>query len=214
MLIIYNPQLNSVCTHVMWASYICTCVQLCLYVPVHVHMCSCVCVHMYMCALHGETRSQCWVPVSVPLRPTYLKQALLLDLELMVQLDWLAGKSQESPESHLLPEIGYRCVLLCPAFMWQLGIWTQFLEYAQQVLYQMLLPSPQIFIYCFEDLAYFCSHFKFQFEKTMKKSGQQPFTQTPINRLLKNDHRRWTTFMNKGVLADQSRGAELTQAYI
>lgn len=57
MLIRSNPQLDSMCTHVMCASCICTCVHLCLYVPVRVHMCSClcVCVHMYMCALHGET---------------------------------------------------------------------------------------------------------------------------------------------------------------
>ena len=123
--------------------HVCIC-AVCTCACVHVYMRACV--HMYMCALHGKTRIQCWVPVSVPLQPTYLKQALWLDLELTVQIDWLAGKSQESPESHLLPEIGYRRVLLCPTFMWQLGIWTQFLEYAQQVLYQMLLPSPR-FLY-------------------------------------------------------------------
>lgn len=118
MHIIYNPQLNSVCIHVhmcfmhlyMCASvYMCTCA--CVYV------CKYTCVHMYMCTW-GDQKSM----LSVPLQLTYLKQAFLLNLKLTVWLDWLAGKSQESPESHLLPEIGYRCVLLCPAFMWRLGI--------------------------------------------------------------------------------------------
>lgn len=116
MHIIYNPQLNSVCIHV----HVCI-MHLCMCVPLHVYMCASV--HVYICTcVHGETRSQCGILVSVPLQPIYLKQAFLLDLELTVWLDWLAGKSQESPESHLLPEIGYRCVLLCPAFMWRLGI--------------------------------------------------------------------------------------------
>lgn len=90
-----------VCAHM----HIGACVDMCMHVCVCVYVCTC----MYI-----EARIPCSSPT---LHLSFLRQALPLNWDLPIQLDWLASKLPESSRVQP-PALGLQAGTPLPYFMW------------------------------------------------------------------------------------------------